>query len=484
MMLSAWREASKRRLAPTLLLCSYLLLLFSLATSWQPYYATTRPRILLKNLIMSASHVASELQQQVQHATPSLEAINREDFPILQREAYPGKPIIFLDSGASSQKPNQVLDVMDRYYKTNHANVHRGAYSIASQATEQFEHARTQVQHFIHAQHREEIVFTRGATEAINLFALSYGQRLQAGDEIILSVMEHHSNMVPWQLLAKQTGAVLKFVQLTPDMTFDFDHYCSMLSSKTKIVSVAYASNVLGIINPVEDIIKEAHQHGAVVLLDACQAVPHMPVDVQSLNVDALVASSHKMCGPTGIGFLYAKLPILDSMPPVYGGGEMIDQVELHSSTYAAPPARFEAGTPAIAEAIGLGAACAYLQQIGMQRIFEHEKVLGRYLYERLASIPDLVLFGPNPLTSGVERSGLVAFNHKKIHATDLSFFLDQEGVCVRTGHHCAQPLHKLLGAAGSMRASLYFYNNQEDVDKFIEKLQETIKMFEGLELM
>lgn len=408
-----------------------------------------------------------------------LASIARKDFPVLSNvEAHPGKSLVFLDSAASSQKPFSVLQAMDDYYKTTHANVHRGAYSIAAKATEKFENSRSLVQQFIHAKHREEIVFTRGATEAINVVALSYGQRLREGDEIILSVMEHHSNLVPWQLLAQRTGAKLKFVQLNEHMAFDFDHYKSLLSDKTKLVAIAHASNVLGTINPVKDIIGEAHKVGAVVLLDACQSVPHMPVDVQNLDVDFLVASSHKMCGPTGIGFLYGKLELLESMPPVFGGGEMIDTVQLHQSTYAPPPARFEAGTPAIAEAIGLGAACEYLMQIGMNNVFAHEQALGRYLFQRLSEVDGLTLYGPKLDIPFTERSGLVSFNALKVHATDLSFFLDQEGIAVRTGHHCAQPLHKILGAAGSVRASLYFYNNRHDVDTFITKLQETLEMF------
>lgn len=428
--------------------------------------------ILAKNskLLLSNHNIESE------YVSP----IRRCDFPILSVEAYPGKPLIYLDSGASSQKPVEVLNAMDTYYRTSHSNVHRGAHSLAMQATEQFENARDSVRSFINAKHREEIIFTRGATEAINIVALSYGQRIQAGDEIILSVMEHHSNLVPWQILAQRTGAILKFVFLTSDMRFDMDQYLSLLSDKTKIVALSHSSNVLGICNPVKEIIQNAHRYGAVVLLDSCQAVPHMPVDVQDLDVDFLVASGHKMCGPTGIGFLYGKSALLKSMPPVFGGGEMIDRVELYSSTYAEPPSRFEAGTPAICEAIGLGKACEYLKGIGMQKIFDHEIHLGKYLYDELNALGCLDLYGPKP-NSAFSRTGLVAFNHPKIHATDLSFFLDREGVAVRTGHHCTQPLHAYLGISGSLRASLYFYNGKNDVDLFIEKLKSTIHMFESL---
>lgn len=274
------------------------------------------------------------------------DAISRDDFPILATEAYPGKKLIFLDSAASSQKPNYVLEAMDEYYKTSHSNVHRGAHALAAKATAQYEAAREQIRDFINAGSYDEIIFTRGATEAINLVALSWSQRLNAGDEIILSEMEHHSNLVPWQMVAQRTGAVLKFARMNSSMEFDLDHYYSLLSSKTKMVSIAHASNVLGTCNPVKDVIRAAHDVGALVLLDACQSVPHMPVDVQDLDVDFLAASGHKMCGPTGIGFLYGKKALLNSMPPVMGGGEMIDRVELESSTYAMSPSRFEAGTP------------------------------------------------------------------------------------------------------------------------------------------
>ena len=274
------------------------------------------------------------------------DAISRDDFPILATEAYPGKKLVFLDSAASSQKPNYVLEAMDSYYKTSHANVHRGAHALAVKATEKYEAAREQVKVFVNAESYEEIVFTRGATEAINLVALSWSQRLKPGDEIILSEMEHHSNLVPWQMVAQRTGAVLKFVMMNSSMEFDLDHFYSLVTERTKMVSIAHASNVLGTCNPVKEVIEAAHSVGALVLLDACQSVPHMPVDVRELDVDFLAASGHKMCGPTGIGFLYGKKDLLNSMPPVMGGGEMIDQVQLQTSTYAKSPSRFEAGTP------------------------------------------------------------------------------------------------------------------------------------------
>ena len=274
------------------------------------------------------------------------DAICRDDFPILATEAYPGKKLVFLDSAASSQKPNYVLDAMDSYYKTSHANVHRGAHALAVKATEKYEAAREQIKTFVNAESHEEIIFTRGATEAINLVALSWSQNLKPGDEIILTEMEHHSNLVPWQMVAQRTGAVLKFVMMNSSMEFDLDHFYSLLTERTKMVAIAHASNVLGTCNPVKEVIKAAHSVGALVLLDACQSVPHMPVDVRELDVDFLAVSGHKMCGPTGIGFLYGKKDLLNSMPPVMGGGEMIDKVELQTSTYAKSPSRFEAGTP------------------------------------------------------------------------------------------------------------------------------------------
>lgn len=428
----------------------------------------------------SVRHRVSQLDASVLDDASTVNSIARDDFPILDQDSHPGKKLVYLDSAASSQKPRVVLDAMDNYYKTSHSNVHRGAHALAVRATDAYEKARFQIQDFINAKHREEVIFTKGATEAINLVASSYGSsNLKAGDEIILSVMEHHANLVPWQMLAQRTGAQLKFVRLTDDQQFDLQHYYDLLSDKTKIVSIAHASNVLGVVNPVEEVIAAAHEKGAVVLLDACQSVPHMPVDVQQLDVDFLVASAHKMCGPTGIGILYGKRSLLEEMPPVLGGGEMIDTVELTHSTFAKPPSRFEAGTPAIAEAVGFGAACEYLKTIGMDRIHQHELVLGEYLYQRLSEIEGLELYGP--ATSSASRTGLVAFNSKTIHATDLSFFLDQEGVAVRTGHHCAQPLHKQLGVAGSIRASLYFYNSKSEIDTFIDKLKDTISMFESM---
>mmetsp|Transcript_37821 Transcript_37821/g.47725 ORF Transcript_37821/g.47725 Transcript_37821/m.47725 type:complete len:472 (+) Transcript_37821:111-1526(+) len=405
----------------------------------------------------------------------------RRDFPVLFQEAHPDKPLIYLDNAATSQKPRQVLEVLNNYYAKDNSNVHRGAHALASRATEAYEASRDKVQKFINAESRNEIVWTRGATEAINLVANSWGEKyIEEGDEIILSVMEHHSNLVPWQILAQRKKAQLKFVQLTEDEQFDLEHFNSLLSDKTKLVAINHASNTLGCVNPVKDVIEAAHKRGAKVLLDACQSVPNMPVDVQDLDCDWLCASGHKMCGPTGIGFLYGKMDVLRSMPPWMGGGEMIDDVFFEHSTFADVPARFEAGTPAIAQVVGLGAAVDYLTELGIENIEAYEHELCRYLFDHLEEIPDMRIYGPRPDSEGKGRNALAAFNVENIHASDLSFFLDQEGVAVRAGHHCTQPLHRMLGAAGSCRASLYFYNTKSDIDAFIRAYKETVEMFAG----
>ena len=400
--------------------------------------------------------------------------LHRQDFPILDRDAYPNIPLIYLDTAASSHKPLVVLEAMQSYYLTSHSNVHRGAHALAKLATDQFENARDVIQQFIRARRREEIIFTKGATEAINIVALSWTQRLQPGDEIVLSVMEHHSNLVPWQLAAQRTGAVLKFVQLNGSMEFDLEHYYSLLSSRTKLVAVVHASNVLGTCNPIAEITRAAHAVGAKVLVDACQSAPHMEIDVQAQDVDFIAVSGHKMCGPTGVGFLYGKYDELVTMPPVFGGGEMIQRVELQSSTYALPPSRFEAGTPPIAAVVGLAAACKYLQRIGLNTIFEYEHALGNYLYDRLAEMEGLTLFGPSACTG--RRTGLVAFSCAGRDSKELASALDKRGFAVRAGHFCTQPLHSLLGVPYSLRASVYFYNSKSEVDAFISALSEEIR--------
>ena len=405
----------------------------------------------------------------------------RKDFPILHQEVH-GKPLIYFDSAASSQKPQQVLDAITNYYQQDNANVHRGAHSLSNRATDAYEGARDKVAKFINANCREEIVYTRNASEAINLVAYSWGlANLKKDDEIILSVMEHHSNIVPWQIIAQRTGAVIKYIQLNEQESLDLENYKSLLSDKTKLVAVVHVSNTLGVINPVEDIVKLAHQYDAKVLIDACQSVPHMPIDVQHIDCDWLVASGHKMCAPTGIGFLYGKKAILEAMPPFLGGGEMIDEVYFDHSTYGKLPHKFEAGTPAIGEAIALGAAIDYLTNIGMDNIHAYEAELTAYLFKKLATIPNLRIYGTPPDIKGEGRAALVAFNVTGIHASDLATLLDHEGIAIRSGHHCTQPLHRLFDASGSARASLYFYNTRDEIDRFIVALKETIDFFTSM---
>lgn len=402
----------------------------------------------------------------------------RADFPILHQQIH-GKPLVYLDNAATSQKPIAVLDALRHYYDHDNANVHRGVHTLSSRATDAYEGARDKVAAFVNAASRQEIVYTRNASEAINLVAYAWGNaNVKQGDEIILSVMEHHSNLIPWQLLAQRTGAVLKFVELTETEEFDLEHFKSLLSDKTKLVSVVHVSNTLGCINPVKEICAIAHQYGAKVLIDACQSVPHMAIDVQAIDCDWLVASGHKMCAPTGIGFLYGKLALLRSMPPFLGGGEMIADVFLDRSTYADLPHKFEAGTPAIAEAIALGAAVDYLSAIGMDAIHAYEEELTSYLFQQLQQMPELRLYGPKPNADGSGRAALAAFTAGDVHPHDLSTILDQSGVAIRAGHHCTQPLHRHLGAQSTARASLYFYNTQEEIDVFIASLKEAVEFF------
>jgi len=401
----------------------------------------------------------------------------RPDFPILHQEIN-GQPLVYLDNAATSQKPLVVIDALKDYYENYNSNVHRGVHTLSAKATDAYEAARDKIAAFINAASRQEIVYTRNATEAINLVAYSWGSNLQKGDEIILSVMEHHSNLVPWQLLAQRTGAILKFVDLTATEEFDFAHFKSLITEKTKLVSVVHVSNTLGCINPVQEIIAVAHEHGAKVLIDACQSVPHMPVDVQAMDCDWLVASGHKMCAPTGIGFLYGKLELLRSMPPFLGGGEMITDVYFDHSTYADSPNKFEAGTPAIAEAIALGAAVDYLTGIGMEKIHNYETELTDYLFTQLEKIPGIRIYGPKPTVAA--RAALAAFTVGDVHPHDLSTLLDESGVAIRSGHHCTQALHRHLHIASTARASLSFYNTREEIDIFITALQETVEFFGG----
>jgi cysteine desulfurase / selenocysteine lyase len=400
----------------------------------------------------------------------------RTDFPILDQKIH-DKPLVYLDSAATSQKPQVVIDALVDYYSNYNSNVHRGVHTLSGKATDAYEAARHKVQKFINAADDREIIYTRNATEAINIVAYSWGlANLKAGDEIILTVAEHHSNLVPWQLISQKTGAVLKFVRLSADEGFDMEQYKTLLSAKTKLVSVVHVSNTLGSVSPVKEITALAHTQGAKVLIDACQSAPHMPLNVQDLDCDWLVASGHKMCAPTGIGFLYGKLELLRSMPPFFGGGEMIADVFLDHSTYADLPHKFEAGTPAIGEAIALGVAIDYLTKIGMDKIHAYEQELSAYLYQQLSQIPELRIYGPK-----TQRAALAAFTAGEVHPHDLSTLLDQAGVAVRAGHHCTQPLHREIKAQSTARASLYFYNTIEEIDVFIAALKESIEFFAGI---
>ena len=412
----------------------------------------------------------------------------RADFPILStRVGAAGadegekKPLIYLDSAATSQKPTFVLDKLTDYYLKANSNVHRGAHCLSREATSQYEGARDAIADLVNAPSRNEIVFTSGATEAINLVAYTYARNtLGEGDVVIISEIEHHSNIVPWQIVCEETGATLKTIPVDQDAgTPDWSAFEDMLDDQVKIVSVQQVSNVLGCVNPTDRIVElvrsKAHADAKIVF-DACQSVPHMQVDVQSLGCDFLAASGHKMCGPTGIGFLWGREELLNSMPPFMGGGEMIDEVYNDRSTFAPAPARFEAGTPAIAQAIGLGAAIEYLNKIGMDRIEKYEHELGAYLHRRMDEVPGVTVLGPSAEVE--DRAALLSFVCDQVHPSDLSTFLDMEGVAIRAGHHCCQPLHRALGYSHSARASLYFYNTKEDVDVFVEKLEETLNFF------
>ena len=418
------------------------------------------------------------VQEKIPTLNPILADQVRADFPILHQQIH-GQPLVYLDNAATSQKPTAVLEALQDYYRQDNSNVHRGVHTLSARATDAYEGARDKIAAFVNAASRQEIVYTRNASEAINLVAYSWGQNnLKAGDEIILTVMEHHSNLIPWQLVAQRTGAVLKFVELTETQEFDWEQFQSLLSDKTKLVGVVHASNTLGCINPVEKITALAHQHGAKVLVDGCQSIPHMSIDVQAIDCDWLVASGHKMCGPTGIGFLYGKLDLLREMPPFLGGGEMIADVFLDHATYADLPHKFEAGTPAIGEAIALGAAIDYLSEIGMDRIHAYEVELTAYLFERLQEIPTVQTYGPQPASNGEGHAALASFTAGDVHPHDLSTILDQAGVAIRAGHHCTQPLHRTLNVQSTARASLYFYNTRAEIDTFIASLKEAVEFF------
>lgn len=396
----------------------------------------------------------------------------RADFPLLNQEVN-GHPLVYLDSAATAQKPNQVIEAVNAYYRLNNANVHRGVHTIGTRATEQYEGARDRVQQFINAKHREEIIFTRGTTTAINIVAMSYGnQNLTPDDEIVITQMEHHSNIIPWQQLSKRTGATLKYIPMETDGTISLIEVEKTITSKTKIVAITQVSNVLGTINPIKEIAEIAHKHDAVLLVDGAQGVPHLKVDVQDLDCDFYAFSGHKMCAPTGIGVLYGKKSLLEAMEPVEFGGEMIDFVDLYDSTWKELPWKFEGGTPIIAGAVGLKAAIDYLEAIGLDQIAFHEKELVNYALEQIKTIEGIEVYGP------AERAGLITFNLTDVHPHDTATVLDTEGIAVRAGHHCAQPLMKWLDVTATARASFYLYNTKQDVDRFIAGLKKTKEFF------
>ena len=405
----------------------------------------------------------------------NLAALTRADFPLLEQTACLGQPLIYMDHAATSQKPLQVLKALLHYYDHDNANVHRGAHQLSARATEGFERARQKVADFISAYSAQEIIFTRNASEAINLVARSWGDaNLREGDEVVLTLMEHHSNLVPWQMLASRTGCVLRHVGLTDSGELDLNDFQRQLSERTRLVSMVHLSNVLGCLNPISEVTALAHDLGALVLVDACQSLPHMPINVAQLGCDFLVGSSHKLCGPTGIGFLWGREELLEAMPPFLGGGEMIQDVYLDHSSWADLPYKFEAGTPAIGEAIGMGVAIDYLQQLGLDNIHAWEHQLKLQLFDRLQAIDGLRVLGPSPQQQP-DRAVLAAFTVDDLHPNDIGALLDSEGICIRSGHHCTQPLHRHYGIPGSARASLSFTNTLEEVDRFAEELVATI---------
>ncbi len=397
----------------------------------------------------------------------------RSQFPILSREIN-GQPLVYLDNGATSQKPQVVLDVLDEYYEKYNANVHRGIHTLSQEATDLMEESRRKIQKFINAKYDHEIIFTRGTTEGINLVSNSLRNVLTADDEIIITEIEHHSNIVPWQLLCQRTGAKLKYIPLTAEGILDIDKLDDLLTDKTKLVCVNQVSNALGVVNPINTIIEKAHAKGAWVLIDAAQSSPHTAIDVQAMDCDFLAFSGHKMYGPTGIGVLYGKEDILNELPPFHGGGEMIKDVTMEASTYACLPFKFEAGTPDIAGIIGLGAAVDFINSIGIQNIHDYEKELVDYTIQRLSEFDEVVIYAKD-----AEHSGAVSFNLKfdGVHSSDVGMILDKKGIAVRTGHHCAQPIMQHFNIPGTVRASFAVYNTKEEIDTFIDGLKTAIRM-------
>jgi cysteine desulfurase / selenocysteine lyase len=399
----------------------------------------------------------------------------RADFPILEREVHPGVRLVYLDSTASSQKPRQVIEAMDEFYRRSNANIHRGVHTLAEEATALYEEARQKVARFIGAPSARQVIFTRNATESLNLVAYTWARaNLGRDDVVILTEMEHHSNLVPWHILASEKGARLEFIPVTPDGFLDLEEYRRLLELKPKLVSFTHMSNVLGTINPAAEIIALAHQAGAVTVVDGAQSVPHFAVDVKELDVDFLAFSAHKMVGPTGIGVLYGRKELLESMPPFLGGGDMIKRVYLRSFAPNELPYKFEAGTPAIAEAVGLGAAVDYLQSVGMDNIARHEQELTAYALERLEEVPGVRVYGPPAESKG----GVASFTLSGIHPHDIAQVLDTLGVAVRAGHHCAQPLHDKFGIPATARASFYLYTTREEIDILANGLYKVRQVF------
>jgi len=399
----------------------------------------------------------------------------RKDFPILDRETVNGRRVIYLDSTATSQKPLQVIEAMNDYYRRSNANIHRGVHTLAEEATTLYEGARERIAKFINAASAREIIYTRNTTESINLVAYSWARaNLESGDLVILTEMEHHSNLVPWHMLQAERGIELEFIPVTENGLLDLDVYKTLLNRTPKLVSFTHMSNVLGTINPAAEIIKLAHAAGAVVLVDGAQSAPHLKVDMQALDADFYAFSAHKMCGPTGIGILYGKSALLEAMPPFLGGGDMIKEVKLRSFRPNTLPHKFEAGTPAIAEAIGFGAAVDYLAKVGMGEIAAHEHEITEYALERLEEIPGVKLFGP----SADKKGGVASFVLEGIHPHDVAQILDQDGIAVRAGHHCAQPLHEKFGIPATSRASFYLYSTKEEVDMLVKGLYKVKEIF------
>ncbi|STP29406.1 class V aminotransferase [Enterococcus durans] len=400
----------------------------------------------------------------------------RQDFPILFQEVN-DEPLVYLDNAATTQKPKAVLDALTDYYEHENANVHRGVHTLAERATHSYEAAREKVRSFINASETAEVLFTRGTTTSLNWVARSFGEQfIHEGDEILISYMEHHSNVIPWQQLAKKTGASLKYIELTEEGFLDMEKAKELINSNTKIVSIAHVSNVLGVINPVEELAQMIHEQGGILVVDGAQSTPHMAIDVQQIDCDFFAFSGHKMCGPTGIGVLYGKRKWLEQMEPVEFGGEMIDFVELYDSTWKELPWKFEAGTPNIAGAIALGHAIDYLEAIGMENIHHYEEELVAYVLPKLQQIEGLTIYGPQ---DPAKRTGVIAFNLDGLHPHDVATALDMEGVAVRAGHHCAQPLLKYLQVAATARASFYFYNTKQDADRLVDAILATKEFFQ-----